>query len=163
MNHKIAYMLGCLNKKTSHERIIGMIRRYLKVILQRKFINIYSMLLFLDIFILFVLTCEAIRKEKHVHDFIVETERKKYIIEVESGNSRIMSDWEFTQLQNNRNINSIWICWLCVSFSRSLRHEQKERKNAAVKWKFVIYFLCAHTRGKWRRNEHNFRFYVWGF
>lgn len=50
-----------------------------------------------------------------------------------------MTDWEFTQLRNNRNVNSIWICRLCVSFSRS------QQKNAAVKWKFVIYFLCALT------------------
>lgn len=54
---------------------------------------------------------------------------------------------------NNRDVNSIWICRLCVLYISSLSHyvavtaggKTRRDKKYRTKWKFVIYWLMTKS------------------
>lgn len=105
-----------------------------------------------------VVTCEAIKKEK-VHEFpSVEI----FPLLVETAEQKIMTCREFTQRRvkkqrkrskwNNRDVNSIWICGLCVSFSRSHRQTMRQQSKNKICYLFRVCSTTKQPSGKIKKN-----------
>lgn len=88
--------------------------------------------------------------------------RGNFPLLVETAEQKIMTCREFTQRRvktqrkrskwNNRDVNSIWICGLCVSFSRSHRQTMRQQSKNKICYLFRVCSTTKQPSGKIKKN-----------